>query len=72
MGGYRAVGDGVDRVVVGCINPVRVRAMDMLQSGSLPVERAETVKKLLAAPSLKWSEWNNLVDWMKMNAGVKE
>lgn len=69
MAGYRAFGDGVDRVSVGVLNPVRVRGMEMLKHGVLNGERAEAVKKLLAAPSLKWSEWNNLVDWLKMNVG---
>jgi hypothetical protein len=72
MSGYRAVGDGVDRFVMGVINPVRVRATEMLGSGALSGDRAEAVKKLLAAPSIKWSDWNSLVDWLKMNSGERQ
>jgi hypothetical protein len=55
---------------MGAVNPVRVRAMEMLEKGDLPADRADAVRKLLTAQSIKWAEWNNLVEWVRLNRVV--
>ncbi len=62
MSGYRAVGEGRDTVVIGVLNPVRIRAQECLAQGLLMGNMARKVQNWLEAECITWRDWNSLVD----------
>ena len=55
---HKEYGDGVDRLAVGRLNPIRPKVESLRTSGRLEGPVCDRIVRLLQAGSMSWADWN--------------